>query len=919
MKFYFRLFVAWLLLCAWWNFASAQNLSVDQFNSIWNNGLTDVCYSGTSVVSCSCTEGNAVRGCVRNAKQSVWVFENPWDVGVRKLVWPSDVLWLFNVHIWVGWKRIPQPVNSLDVCSVVVFDKSGSMKNWYNGGSPTKRSDAVSWAIGFSNSLIDWTDNKIWLVFFAASASVWRWLQNAVFDESLFTGFTPSWNTNIYDWLLKAENMLDWAEDCDSKYIVLMSDWDANLPTSASVWPWKAKEIATKLKNKWIIIYSIWYDVKASSTAIKTLKAIAQDNDHYTGATTENIIDVFLNIWNFVELNAWTPYTIDDGIWSAFDLSWSDINVPTENQLVDPGTVYSFQIRIKPWMTWFQDSNSWLTLTYDDVDNVSQSLNIDQTAQIYWEFPKCGWNYPWWNSVIIWSDEFEQTWSWNALVPESKDWTYVPNSIPGECEWDCIDNNYWWNTITNTCELWVKVDFDVNGWTGNIPSQLVVSWMNAEEPTVQPIRTWYQFTWWTLHNEEFILPWTVTWNITLKAAWKPNVYEVRFNWNGSTDGVMWNQEFTYDVTWTLNDNEFVKEWYHFTWWNTSPVGNWTAYTNEQVVKNLLTTWQFDLYAQREPNPYTIIFDWNGATAWTMSPLGAVYDTDIKLTKNSYSKNWSKFLWWNTSPDGNWTAYTNEQVVKNLATEWEVILYAQWEKVWSSWWGWGCKKDDCPDGDFSWDRCDWKCWKDPEPKPEPEPNPEPTPIPEPTPVVPDKKCSIEGSTHSAEVNEAYIWACQEWIIKSDTIQWARLWEFLNRAEMAKITTVFEMLELWSQPDRSKDCSAFADSMAWYNQEMKNYMVTSCQLLRMWIHTADYTPIPDFMPRKFVSRAEFGTILSRILWWDKYEAEKNSRYYYVEHLNKLKAAWILTDINPNLVERRSYAILMIYRAAKMMWKI
>jgi hypothetical protein len=27
-------------------------------------------------------------------------------------------------------------------------------------------------------------------------------------------------------------------------------------------------------------------------------------------------------------------------------------------------------------------------------------------------------------------------------------------------------------------------------------------------------------------------------------------------------------------------------------------------------------------------------------------------------------------------------------------------------------------------------------------------------------VPPKKCSIEGSTHSAEVNEAYIWACEK---------------------------------------------------------------------------------------------------------------------------------------------------------------
>jgi hypothetical protein len=128
----------------------------------------------------------------------------------------------------------------------------------------------------------------------------------------------------------------------------------------------------------------------------------------------------------------------------------------------------------------------------------------------------------------------------------------------------------------------------------------------------------------------------------------------------------------------------------------------------------------------------------------------------------------------------------------------------------------------------------------------------------------------------------------------------------------------MLVLDAKPNRSKDCSAFADSISWYTSEMKNYMITSCQLERMWIHTADHKPIRDFMPKKFVSRAEFWTILSRILRWKRYEASKNSSKYYVDHLSSLKNDNILTNIDPSLKERRSYAILMIYRAAKSLWK-
>ena len=1040
---------------------------------------------------------------------------------------------------------------------------------------------------------------------------------------------------------MKAGALFDWVEWCDSKYIILMSDWDANRYwtawSSSSGAPTKAKEAATQLKNQWIVIYSIWYDVNA--TAKNTLMAIAQDDDHYYAATTTNIFEVFQNIRNVAELNAWEPSNIEDPVWWAvIDTIW-DITIPAWSQIIDPGTVYSFQIKIRPDMTDWQASNSWLTLTYKDVNGDSQDLSIapENTAEIYWELPKCEGEYPTWIAVVTWSDEFTQVWNWDVLEPETKEWTYVDSDTPWECEWTCAAGYVWSGSVCVIPKF--HVTFDPNGWTPTPEPVDVESWWTIPAP-VDPTKTWYHLSWWTVNcdGEKFVFPGVVTWDITLCAKWEPNEYTIVFSWNGgngimsnqtltyddtknlnpnlytkewssfvrwntspdwngtsyeneqsvknltttwkvmlyaqwsenlytivfswngwqwtmanqtlsyneskaldansftktwyyfswwntevdnsgtgyvdkqtvknlanswsvtlfaqwkpnkytinfswnkatswttpdlsldydttwtlpsnwygkiwyqfsgwntkpdwtwtwyvnqatvknlattwtvtlyaqwnpnkytivfswnkATSGSMESQQMTYDVSGTLNPNQFwrewfnfvewntksdgswtwyangalvknllttgsltlyaqwsantyevefvkngattwvmlnqtfpydttkkltpnafEKEWYHFTWWNTKADKTWTWYEDEAEVKNLATTWVVKMYAQWEPNKYVIIFDWNGASAWTMSWLEMVYDQEKALTMNSYSRNWYKYIWWNTQPDWKWVSYTDGQVVKNLLTGWEVRLYAQWQKLWSSWgWGgwWGCVKDDCPDGDYSWDRCDKKCWTPPsqEKTGEKQPEPKPEPTPKPTPIPPSKKCSIAGSTHSAEVNEAYIWACERWIIDSNTIQGAKLWEFLNRAEMAKITTIFEIRELDAKPNVNKDCSAFADSMTWYGQQMKNYMVTSCQLERMWIHTADHKAIPDFMPRKFVSRAEFWTILSRILWEDRYEAEKNSRYYYVEHLNKLKEAWILTNIDPTLVERRSYAILMIYRAAKMLWKI
>lgn len=929
MKLNLKLLLTWLLLFAWRSFTLTQATSVEEFNTLWNN-------------STSCDD--TIRGCIKNPKQSTWSFQT---VEIKKLVSPTSISWIFQIDILIQWKNVK---NNEKICSVVVFDQSESMgvlSGWHCAlsGSDcikwTKWNNAQSWAIIYSNTFINQNMNsKIWLVFFGSIAKIWRDLDDSQFWEDLFDAESPifNWATNIHDWLIKAWQLLYWT-DCKSKYIVLMTDWYA---TAYGTWwtysqtqaPIYAINKAEELKSEWIIIYTVWYEIM--SGAKSTLQAIATDENHYFDATESNIEEIFQNIWNIQdEKNAGKIINLEDEIWWAMEKIWN-IEISSWTQIIESGNVYSFQVKIKnPNTTWFYPSNSWLTLTYIDAtwDNQTLSINAKNSAEIYWDFIKCGWIYPnGANTLKTWLDIFEQYWSWNTLKPENKERKYTNSSTPWECEWTCGDNeNYSWNTITNTCDSIVTVNFDLNGWSWTLPSINIISWMSIEEPSNKPTRLWYQFNWRKLNDEFFVFPWTITWNITLIAEREPNSYRIHFYWNWATSWNMENQQFTYDLTWTLNPNQYEREWYQFSWWNTKP--DWAdidkRFSDEAEIKNLAYSWTFELFAQWKPNIYTIIFDWNWADEWTMTWLQVKYDQETKLRKNEYKKNWYKFLWWNTSMDGKWTGYTDEQLIKNLTTSWEVKLYAQWEKVWTSWWSswgwwWWHKKDNCPDWDYSWDYYDWKCGEKPnsgQNKPEPTTQTGTTNQTEQntTPTNSNKKCSIEGSTHSAEVNEAYIWACEKWIIKSNTIQGAKLWEFLNRAEMAKIVTIFEMIELDAKPNRNKDCSAFADSISWYNQEMKNYMITSCQLERMWIHTADYTPISDFMPKKFVSRAEFWTILSRILRWNKYEAEKNSRYYYVDHLNKLKNNWILTNIDPTLVERRSYAILMIYRAAKMMWKI
>lgn len=68
---------------------------------------------------------------------------------------------------------------------------------------------------------------------------------------------------------------------------------------------------------------------------------------------------------------------------------------------------------------------------------------------------------------------------------------------------------------------------------------------------------------------------------------------------------------------------------------------------------------------------------------------------------------------------------------------------------------------------------------------------------------------------------------------------------------------------------------------------------------------------FRPDKYVDRAMVATTLSRMLFGDTYN--RKSKEWYKEHLYALKKSDILTHTSePRRLEKRGYALLMLYRA-------
>ena len=172
------------------------------------------------------------------------------------------------------------------------------------------------------------------------------------------------------------------------------------------------------------------------------------------------------------------------------------------------------------------------------------------------------------------------------------------------------------------------------------------------------------------------------------------------------------------------------------------------------------------------------------------------------------------------------------------------------------------------------------------------------------------CSIQDSQFASEQNDAYLRACQHNITTMRTIQDARLDQPLTRAELAKIMSVYAMKEYHLKPlitgaANYKDVNTDLGDLA-------DYIQIAYQLQIMGIN-ADGTPIEAFEPHKLVSRAEFATVLSRVIWGNKHNISGD--YRYSAHLQALKKYKIITsDVPANRWELRGRALLMLHRNAQ-----
>ena len=180
------------------------------------------------------------------------------------------------------------------------------------------------------------------------------------------------------------------------------------------------------------------------------------------------------------------------------------------------------------------------------------------------------------------------------------------------------------STVIYTLNVYT-LNFDANG--GTLPSDMQSSVPVTSGDTYDfsknvPTKTGYNFQGWYLSTnpdatENSIAKYapnienTSNKTKTFYAKWEPITYTVIFYPNGGSEPPTYpTQTFTYDVAHALNPNQFTREGYTFTGWNTveapTTENPGVSYIDKQSVKNLTTNSEsIILYAQWQANKATI--------------------------------------------------------------------------------------------------------------------------------------------------------------------------------------------------------------------------------------------------------------------------------------------------------------------------
>ena len=561
----------------------------------------------------------------------------------------SVITWVLKNYDWF--------TTPLELTWIVAADGSLVINYYYPRNSYTYTFNAWEWA-----EFEDWT-NSTGLSF--------RYEQSVNEPELsvVKTWFTKIWWTPDLLVTMPHENKTSTVVWSENHYTI---EYDANW------WVWETPMQSNigytdHISLTWNQFTRVWYYF-AWWSITKDWEVIYWDTAAVSGLTWVN--NAIVKLYAHWEAS-WYTVTFDANSW--------DVSETWKNVIYD-GPYWTLPEAYRIWYTfnwWYTDKVSWVEIT----GNTKVTRAEDHTLYAHWiankyivTFNANGWVVSQSTGEVVFDEEYwvlpTPTRIWYTFVwwyTEEPDSVKVTKNTKVTRAEDHILYAHW------TANKYI-VTFNANEWVVS-QSTGEVTYNQSYWVLPIPTREWYSFSWWYTQAEgwEFIT-WTTTVtrteNHTLYAQWKANTYTVTFDAN-SWDVSEASRQVTFDDEyWVLP--VATRTWYTFQWWYTEKDG-WDNITWTTKVR---TASNHTLYAHWLENLYTIKFNANGGV-WGMSSMTDIkYTDEVKLTKNTFTRNGYQFNWWSMESD--WAiVYDDEQEVTKLTGENNAIvtLYAIWQK-WS---------------------------------------------------------------------------------------------------------------------------------------------------------------------------------------------------------------------------------------------
>jgi uncharacterized repeat protein (TIGR02543 family) len=573
------------------------------------------------------------------------------------------------------------------------------------------------------------------------------------------------------------------------------------------------------------------------------------------------------------------------------------------------------------------DANSgmWMMTSQDFAYDTAENLTTNS-------FTKTGYSFSGWNDQMGWAGTRyidaqsvnNLTTTSGAIVTLYAQWTINQYTLTFDADgWDPV------NPITDdygtgvTAPTTTKTGYVFSGWNPSVPTTMPAS------------------------SGNYI------------AQWTPIMYQVAYDANSGM-WMMTSQDFAYDTAENLTTNSFTKTGYSFSGWNDQMGWAGTRYIDAQSVNNLTTTSGaiVTLYAQWTINQYTLTFDadgWDpvnpitddygtGVTAPTTTKTGYVFSgwnpsvpTTMPASSGNYIAQWtdinecliseSNICNDNatcTNTIGSYTCACNagyigdgescticpagtkqsgNQCVACAANETSdagsvictVVTTYGGTILWTGF------VNDSSSGaiittNTGADVINW------------------LPLTGDTVVDED---AVDNTTDDAvqedtEMVDAFIRSTEEWVNSDDLLQTWSLYGILTRGELAVLISNF-MRNILNKPytfDPACKGSLYADYTSWPSNQ-SDYIEQACSLGVMGRRNADGAILEAFRASDPVTRAEFATVLSRVLYGDQYNGDDGGKRY-AKHLQVMNDNGYINDIsNPFMNEIRWFALIIMYR--------